>query len=69
MDRKLKNLKCWTEKGEEVVETIIGGDINVRIGEKGGWMKEEEMEEDGKGRRSKNKKINGEGRKMLEYGI
>lgn len=53
------------EEGEEIVKTIIEGDFNTRTGEKGGWMKEEKMKEDGKGRRSKDKKING-GKKMIE---
>ncbi|KAM0731212.1 hypothetical protein ACS0PU_002272 [Formica fusca] len=66
MDRKLESLKSWMEAGVEEVKKIIGGDFNARTGEKGGWMREEEAEEGGKGRRSKDKKINGEGRKLIE---
>lgn len=46
---------------------IIGRDFNARTGSKGGGKGEEEKEEEEEIRRkSKNKKINGEGRKLIE---
>lgn len=47
--------------------TIIGGDFNARTGEEGGRMGEEEEEEEGTERRSKDKKVNREGRRLLEW--
>lgn len=52
-------------EGEEEIK--IGGDFNARTGVKGGWTRKEELEEEGKERRSKDKKINGEGRKLIDY--
>lgn len=46
--------------------TIIGGDFNARTGEEGGRIGGEEEEEEGTGRRSKDKKVNREGR-LLEW--
>lgn len=52
-------------RGEEV-RTIIGRNFNARTGEEGGWMREEEQKVAEKGRRSKDEKINGEGRRLVE---
>ncbi|XP_024887566.1 trichohyalin-like [Temnothorax curvispinosus] len=65
-DEKLEGLKERTEKGEKGVRTIIGGDFNARTGEEGGWEEEIERREE-RGRKSKDKKINKEGRKLLEF--
>jgi len=63
MERKLDRMREWTEGqgGEE--RMVIGGDFNARTGEEGGRACGEE-EEDGK-RKSKDKKTNREGRKLL----
>lgn len=60
-------MKTITEGIEESQEEclVIGGDLNARVGEEGGpireWMKEETEE-----RKSKDKKVNREGRILLE---
>ncbi|XP_024878641.1 trichohyalin-like [Temnothorax curvispinosus] len=66
IDEKLEGLKERTEEGEKGVRTIIGGDFNARTGEEGGWEEEIERREE-RGRKSKDKKINKEGRKLLEF--
>ncbi|XP_024891322.1 trichohyalin-like, partial [Temnothorax curvispinosus] len=66
IDEKLKGLKERTEKGEKGVRTIIGGDFNARTGEEEGWEEEIERRKE-RGRKSKDKKINKEGRKLLEF--
>ncbi|XP_024875210.1 ABC transporter F family member 4-like [Temnothorax curvispinosus] len=66
-DRKLEGLKDTTEEGERGVRTIIGGDFNARTGEERGWEEEDEEGVEGGGRRSKDKKINRDGRKLLEF--
>ncbi|KMQ82956.1 hypothetical protein RF55_21355 [Lasius niger] len=57
MEKKLESLKDWIEEKDVGVRTIIGGDFNARTGEEGGWIEGEEQEEDGKGRKSKDKRI------------
>lgn len=58
--------KDWMEeKGK--MKTIEGGNFNARTGIEKGWFEGEECEEEKQGRNSKNKKINGEGRKLLEF--
>ncbi|KAL6431976.1 hypothetical protein ACFW04_007426 [Cataglyphis niger] len=66
IDKKLEDLKGRMEKEEEEVKTLIGGNFKERTGEKAGWTREEELEEKRKGRRSKDKKINGEGRMLID---
>lgn len=70
MKEKMESLKDWMEEREEGVRTIIGGDFNARTGEEGGWQEWEEWEEEErekrKSRRSKDKKLNDEGRKLLQ---
>lgn len=66
MDRQLEGLMGWIEKGKEEIKTLIGGDFNARIGEKGGWMREKELERAEKGRRSKDRKMNGDERKLIK---
>lgn len=71
MEKALKEMEQRTEDYEEGVRTIIGGDFNARTGDKGGrvrgdWEKEEEEEEEGR-KRSKDKMINTEGRKLINF--
>lgn len=65
MGKKLEGIRDWMEEGEEGVRTIIGGDFNARTGEKGGWGQAEERGEVEESRKSKNKMINGESRKLV----
>jgi len=65
IERKLEGLKGWMEIDEEEVRTIIGGDFNARTGEERRWGKVEEQEEEEKGRRSKDKRVNKEGRGLI----
>lgn len=51
-------------KEEEEEYLMIGGDFNAWTGSEGGPIRMEE-EKEGEIRRSKDKEINGEGRKML----
>lgn len=70
MGERLKDLEHWMEEKEEGIRTIIGGDFNARIGEReGGVLGDEGGNEWGKGiggRRSKDKKIDKEGRMLVE---
>ncbi|KMQ88014.1 hypothetical protein RF55_12574 [Lasius niger] len=65
MGKKLKGIMEWMEEGGEEIKTIIGGDFNARTGEEGGW-RGEESEEEVKGRRSKDKKMNKDGKMLVE---
>lgn len=53
------------EEREESVRTIFGGDFDARTGEEGGRMEEVGKEEE-KRRRSKDKKVNKEGRRLVK---
>ena len=64
IERKLEVLKEWWEEQEEEVWTVIGGDFNARTGNLGRGEGGEGEEE--KGRRSKDKKINREGKRLAE---
>jgi len=69
----LQGLEEWVEEIEREMCTLIGRDFNARTGtEGGGWeigegtegnMKEEEERK----RKSKNKKINKEGKKLINF--
>ncbi|XP_077255544.1 uncharacterized protein LOC143893719 [Temnothorax americanus] len=67
MDRKLEDLKEWVEEIERGVRVLIGEDFNARTGKEGGFVEEGE-EEMGEGeRRSKDGKVNGEGKKLCRF--
>lgn len=65
MERKIEEMKKWMEERMEEKEenkwTIIRGDFNARTGRLGGVIRGEEEEE----KRSKDKKINEEGKKLI----
>lgn len=63
----LETLKEWTEENREEERVIKGGDFNARTGEEGGRVEGEEEGEERKLRRSKDKKINGEGSKLCIF--
>lgn len=65
MERKLEELADWVEGRGDGLRTIIEGDFNTRTGKEGGRRGGEEEEEEG--RRSKDKKINKEGRMLVEW--
>lgn len=61
LDEKLEILREWMEEGEEGVKVLIGEDFNVRTDSEGGRMVEDGEEKmEVEGRRSKNRKVNGE---------
>ncbi|XP_071577594.1 uncharacterized protein [Temnothorax nylanderi] len=67
IDKKLEGLKECMEKGDMGIKTIIGGDFNARTGEEGGWEEETEGRGKERGRKSKDKKVNKDGRTLLEF--
>ena len=62
MESKIESIREWMEKKK----TGIGGDFNARTGEQGGGAEEELWGEGTGNRKSKDKKINGEGRILLK---
>lgn len=61
LDWTLRRIEQWAEERDLGIKTLVGGDFNARIDEKGGRIEEKESREGGKekiGRRSKNKKVN-----------
>jgi len=65
LERKLEELKEWMDEREKGVKTIIGGDFNARTGVEGGKVEGEDWEE-GMYRRSMDKTISKEGRRLVE---
>ncbi|XP_020298257.1 uncharacterized protein LOC109862594 [Pseudomyrmex gracilis] len=65
VERLLDELREILEKKEKDVRTILGGDFNARTGEEGGEIVEEEERGEGTRRKSKDKKLNAEGRKLV----
>lgn len=61
LERKLEELKKWTEEKGEKEKIIIGGDF---IGREGEIIGEEDIEDE---RESKDKKMNREGRKLCSF--
>lgn len=67
LERKLEGLKDCLEEREEGRKILIGGDFNARTRELGGRAEEEgQGEEDGR-RKSRDKKVNKEGKKLIEF--
>ncbi|XP_077255453.1 uncharacterized protein LOC143893678 [Temnothorax americanus] len=65
MEEKIQELGDRMEKKEEGRYMIIGGDFNARTGQEGGRIEEEEGGGLGEGRRSKDKKVDREGRLLV----
>lgn len=64
--RKLEVIRRWMEEKEEEVRTIIRGDLNARTREREGEISGEKGKEESEGRKSRDKKINAEGRLLLK---
>lgn len=64
IDKKLESLRRWMERQSEEERVIIGGDFNARTGLEGGRVRD--MEDEESGRRSKDKKVNAEGKKLTQ---
>lgn len=65
LERKLELLRERVESKEKGNKLLIGGDFNTRIGEEGGIIERGDWEKDWRGRRSKDKKWNAEGRALV----
>ena len=63
LQRKLEELKEWTEEREVGVRNVIGGDFNAGTGRMGGEVRdtEEEVGDNGESRESRDKVVNGGG--------
>lgn len=69
MEKRLQRLREWLKVKEGRVKTVIGGDFNARTGNKGGGIQGSGEEEEGgeRERKSKDRKINKEGRMLIEF--
>ncbi|XP_068994227.1 trichohyalin-like [Neodiprion pinetum] len=66
LKEKIGELKERAEKIEGGVKVLVGGDFNARTGQEGGgcWG---EGEEESRSRKSKDRKINSEGRQLVQF--
>jgi len=58
----VKKVENWMGRAGESHKTLLGGDFNARIGRVGGGYEGESGE-----RKAKDERINGEGRKLIEW--
>lgn len=65
VEKMIDKMERWVRAKEEQVKTLIGRDFNARTAEEGGWI--EGGEEEKRGRWSKDKKWNGEGKQLIEF--
>lgn len=67
IERKLEILGDWIDGREDEIKTLIGGNFNARTREEEGWKDEEEYDREKKNRKSKDKKMNREEKKLIEF--
>jgi len=72
MEKMLQKLEEWVEEMGREVCTLIGGNFNAKTGSEGkgcemGEETEGNMEEEGKKRKSKDGKINKEGKRLISF--
>jgi len=60
-------MRDWIEEREESIRTIIRGDFNAKKGEEGDWEGDLNQEENEKSRKSKDKKLNKDGKRLVEF--
>jgi len=65
IEKCLGELKRWMVRKVERIKTILGGDFNAKMGDKRGEIRGEEESEEGGEIKWKNKKINREGRILI----
>lgn len=67
LEKKLEHMQGWMGERKAGLKTVLGGDFNARTGEEEGGVSIEEGWDYGAGRkRSKDKKVNKEGRMLIE---
>ena len=66
VEEKVERIKDWIEMGEKEKKVIIKGDLNARMGELGTRTWGVDEVEPVEKRRSKDKKVNAEGKKLLK---
>jgi len=69
IERSLQEVERWVEDKGEGRRILVGGDFNARTGGEGGGVGRgwEETLEGGRKRLSKDKKVNKEGKRLLEF--
>lgn len=65
VEKMIDKMERWVRAKEEQVKRLIGRDFNARTAEEDGWI--EEGEEEKRGRWSKDKKRNEEGKQLIEF--
>jgi len=66
MEEKWTRIRDWVEERKVGMRMIMGGDFNARTGELGGWWEGKDERGKEEGRKSRDKKINREGRVLVE---
>jgi len=67
MEEMLQSMARWVEKKEYGVKTLVGGDFNARTGMRGGRVSVDEDEDEEMERKSKDKVMNKEGRRLVNW--
>lgn len=61
-----ERIRGWEDDRRKGIRTIVGGDFNARTGELGGWVEWSDEREEERGRKSRDKKVNREGRDLVD---
>lgn len=67
MEKKLEGLKNYIEEREKGAKILIGGDFNAGTEELGGKTEEGGQEEEEEKRKSRDKKVNKEGKRLVDF--